>query len=228
MRGNLGPISFRPVSIRSIPARAGEPLICILVKAWMWVYPRTCGGTIPAPIPAAIFWGLSPHVRGNRGPSNEEHADQGSIPARAGEPAWQRIVCPVRGVYPRTCGEPRRRCSAGRSLRVYPRTCGGTSPVQSFTSEPTGLSPHVRGNHGIGNREGTTSGSIPARAGEPGGLLHPVGMDRVYPRTCGGTRTLMLDRETEEGLSPHVRGNLLRLHLLADLRGSIPARAGEP
>ena len=51
---------------------------------------------------------------------------------------------------------------------------------------------------------------------------------RVYPRTCGGTREGQQHAAAWEGLSPHVRGNLVKpIEHLVEL-GSIPARAGEP
>ena len=51
---------------------------------------------------------------------------------------------------------------------------------------------------------------------------------RVYPRTCGGTRSTSPVRRWSWGLSPHVRGNLLATCWSASIPGSIPARAGEP
>ena len=50
----------------------------------------------------------------------------------------------------------------------------------------------------------------------------------VYPRVCGGTR---LDRRLlrpAPGLSPRVRGNLVRIVRIPDRVRSIPACAGEP
>ncbi len=50
----------------------------------------------------------------------------------------------------------------------------------------------------------------------------------VYPRVCGGTRRLVLTCRIVAGLSPRVRGNLVRPLLHELLIGSIPACAGEP
>ena len=58
---------------------------------------------------------------------------------------------------------------AAKLCRVYPRACGGTAVTQIAPTETVGLSPRVRGNPGhavVGQRR---DGSIPARAGEPGG-----------------------------------------------------------
>ena len=95
--------------LRSIPARAGEP-----VRPWLrWlrsgVYPRACGGTCVSTVGAREIDGLSPRVRGNPYNTLPCLLREGSIPARAGEP-----VSGPRGV-PST------------GTRVYPRACGGTS-----------------------------------------------------------------------------------------------------
>ena len=73
-----------------------------------------------------------------------------------------------------------------------------------------------------------SSGSIPARAGEPDSAVAPAKPPRVYPRTCGGTRPSRIRFQALRGLSPHVRGNLLTASLRTVPGGSIPARAGEP
>ena len=50
----------------SIPACAGEPVKSQCGLRELWVYPRVCGGTAPAPTGYASSHGLSPRVRGNR------------------------------------------------------------------------------------------------------------------------------------------------------------------
>ena len=52
-----------------------------------------------------------------------------------------------------------------------------------------GLSPRVRGNHFVPNREAKSHRSIPACAGEPTLAIGEVVGVRVYPRVCGGTST---------------------------------------
>ena len=70
--------------------------------------------------------GLSPRVRGNRGPSHSQGVPRGSIPACAGEPGSHRASFIGEG--------------------VYPRVCGGTTLKVTGTSDADGLSPRVRGN----------------------------------------------------------------------------------
>ena len=86
VRGNqYNSTRHRPIA-RSIPARAGEPSRNARDTVSLKVYPRACGGTVPAGLYTLAAPGLSPRVRGNHirpcpiGPS------PGSIPARAGEP----------------------------------------------------------------------------------------------------------------------------------------------
>ena len=70
--------------------------------------------------------------------------------------------------------------------------------------------------------------SIPACAGEPRRRRPRAGGCRVYPRVCGGTKTLPGGELTAIGLSPRVRGNLRRQSDDLLVIRSIPACAGEP
>ena len=132
------------------------------------------------------------------------------------------------GSIPARAGEPFDAGGAGRVCGVYPRTCGGTHQLPVLVLIVEGLSPHVRGNQIEFPGDGSASGSIPARAGEPECNSLSPRRDGVYPRTCGGTLGVILLALEGLGLSPHVRGNLgadPATHLCV---GSIPARAGEP
>ena len=51
--------------MRSIPARAGEPVSHDRYSPNVTVYPRACGGTVPSPNTMIARAGLSPRVRGN-------------------------------------------------------------------------------------------------------------------------------------------------------------------
>ena len=158
------------------------------------------------------------------------------------------------GLSPRVRGNL---CSASWSLdrkgrRVYPRACGGTFSEAVAPFPLSGLSPRVRGNPRLALNDMPLAGSIPARAGEPLQQNLPTGMIEVYPRACGGTAVPVTICDTTLGLSPRVRGNLVRsrarcyqfIGLSPRVRGnlllhrdwltraagggSIPARAGEP
>ena len=70
--------------------------------------------------------------------------------------------------------------------------------------------------------------SIPACAGEPGDAGAAMQSAQVYPRVCGGTFRPDSGPLVGNGLSPRVRGNLIR-EVGVNIRcRSIPACAGEP
>ena len=126
VRGNRINVERFAMDIRSIPACAGEPAVSMGTRRYCAVYPRVCGGTLPAIPSLLLFWGLSPRVRGNPGLWGRRGKASGSIPACAGEP--RRLVC-----------QP-------RFAEVYPRVCGGTSVAPIGARTIRGLSPRVRGN----------------------------------------------------------------------------------
>ena len=167
VRGNRRDTLRPSRSSRSIPARAGEPISAAAGIVVPTVYPRACGGTLPARDDKNIELGLSPRVRGNLRRNHRIRPVVRSIPARAGEPA--------------------RWLSPPRPLGVYPRACGGTVIRRTEPVELMGLSPRVRGNRLRKGPRGPHLRSIPARAGEPpaGGACTPAA--GVYPRACGGT-----------------------------------------
>ena len=172
------------------------------------VYPRVCGGTFIDKLHRSRRDGLSPRVRGN--------------------PAWAVRVGAGLWSIPACAGEPGRISMSFRQSKVYPRVCGGTYPTMTNWMEWRGLSPRVRGNLRRGLREPGRTGSIPACAGEPVSMKAGLGGRRVYPRVCGGTRSVHAVDAARKGLSPRVRGNLLCGRYVTASPRSIPACAGEP
>ena len=147
-------------------------------------------------------------MRGNPVKRVKPVDQNGSIPARAGEPVlFVRVV---------------------EIGRVYPRACGGTYNDQFHGFTASGLSPRVRGNRSHEVCRQGDAGSIPARAGEPTPIARAARISTVYPRACGGTRITSALRVSGVGLSPRVRGNLPLWQEKIRPWGSIPARAGEP
>ena len=208
VRGNRAPCARWPGHSGSIPACAGEPVICRRSRRGRWVYPRVCGGTVIVLSVWRQMAGLSPRVRGNRQRHDAPDVELRSIPACAGEPA--------------------RRAGLVARTRVYPRVCGGT-PVARLPPRPVaGLSPRVRGNHRLRLRPGYDGRSIPACAGEPAPASGSPPPSGVYPRVCGGTMKSGTGFATLNGLSPRVRGNRQVIELRGYPDRSIPACAGEP
>ena len=239
------------ITLRSIPAGAGEPSSCRTCRTSETVYPRGCGGTFACVDASSANVGLSPRVRGNQPALHAVRTGQGSIPAGAGEPrgALRRRI--VGAVYPRGCGgtlaitnpswcvvglSPRVRGNrsqvpcrrAATWLTVYPRGCGGTLHRDPPHPMHLGLSPRVRGNPWRRTRSSGWSRSIPAGAGEPSGRIDARMATKVYPRGCGGTNSRVSTTIPHQGLSPRVRGNLHRAGYLTAYDRSIPAGAGEP
>ncbi len=152
--------------------------------------------------------GLSPRGRGNRATPPLTPGRNGSIPARAGEPAPAFLPAVHVGVYPR----------AG----------GGTESGLHRTLNAYGLSPRGRGNQHGHRAHGQRHRSIPARAGEPRMSWPGVVQPEVYPRAGGGTSTRRRADGGLPGLSPRGRGNRHVNGLTLVRCRSIPARAGEP
>ena len=126
VRGNPGGRGQLPGRPGSIPACAGEPTGVPVRLSGVAVYPRVCGGTRIDAVQPGLAGGLSPRVRGNHAPRQDEQHGTGSIPACAGEPS--SVHTPV------------------RMARVYPRVCGGTVQMPPQAPLRRGLSPRVRGN----------------------------------------------------------------------------------
>ena len=167
-----------------------------------------CGGTRRWPCGSKVRRGLSPRVRGNRNSAGVPGTHRGSIPACAGEPRWTEMVIGL--------------------SRVYPRVCGGTLLNPHNRSGRPGLSPRVRGNLPETTHFSPLRRSIPACAGEPAAAWSSALTAAVYPRVCGGTRPGRAAASPPAGLSPRVRGNLVRMAMNKALDRSIPACAGEP
>ena len=208
VRGNLCAACLHAAHVGSIPASAGEPSCRPPSIPKKRVYPRECGGTLIVRPKRRCPPGLSPRVRGNLRGYGAHRGWLGSIPASAGEPEH--------GQLPRYDGE------------VYPRECGGTRLRSGLRLPQLGLSPRVRGNQEPLGPYYIQSRSIPASAGEPGGIGARRRRAEVYPRECGGTSDDYLDKRIAKGLSPRVRGNPCRRAPQRTTSRSIPASAGEP
>ena len=92
----------------------------------------------------------------------------------------------------------------------------------------SGLSPRVRGNPLRIDGHRHRLRSIPACAGEPPALTTDRSCAGVYPRVCGGTEEGSIVLHGGRGLSPRVRGNLIKDLSVRFEERSIPACAGEP
>ena len=175
VRGKLLKAQGFADAARSIPACAGETAGAGSHPADNEVYPRVCGGNLPAGDGLAARAGLSPRVRGKPAKCRRAGIGHGSIPACAGETSprreWRRVAA------------------------VYPRVCGGNLAPLAVVMALAGLSPRVRGKQVVAAAGRHRIRSIPACAGETatskGKCRHP----RVYPRVCGGNyESTIVDR----------------------------------
>ena len=151
-RGNPMRSSHPRISLRSIPAHAGEPFLAVRARPVVEVYPRPRGGTAGTMAATKNLMGLSPPTRGN--------------PLR-----WLKAVWPLRSI-PAHAGEPYWDADDALGGEVYPRPRGGTLAVRRLRVLGGGLSPPTRGNRGCPPRLRRTMRSIPAHAGEPLALAY--------------------------------------------------------
>ena len=228
VRGNLAAELARPAGRGSIPARAGEPRMIWQIIPVIKVYPRACGGTVHDIAENDRLIGLSPRVRGEPCGGSDANVQLGVYPRACGGTDRRGASRVFGGVYPARAGEPMPLRLPVPTRGVYPRACGGTLVGSGPSSFDDGLSPRVRGNPYSISAQTEFTGSIPARAGEPGGHCASCNSDTVYPRACGGTPSSRVIRWFSFGLSPRVRGNLNEWNDGDVAIGSIPARAGEP
>ena len=157
---------------------------------------------------ARAYVGLSPPMRGNPAGTLIALAEEGSIPAHAGEPR-PHFLRVVKG-------------------EVYPRPRGGTCVFNPQIVASEGLSPPTRGNRRGAAARAVADGSIPAHAGEPSEPSPRTARSRVYPRPRGGTSGVCGSCPQAAGLSPPTRGNHCRGVAVEQECRSIPAHAGEP
>ena len=132
------------------------------------------------------------------------------------------------GPIPACAGQPLRALAPIAPSWAYPRVCGATALSACACACFAGLSPRVRGNLAHAADGESSSGPIPACAGQP---LNPSGLSLgfwAYPRVCGATKRTYGYFSSRRGLSPRVRGNLLRCPAIANNVGPIPACAGQP
>ncbi len=111
---------------------------------------------------------------------------------------------------------------------VYPRVYGATKIVSYVPSSVKGLSPCVRGYRVFRRRVPGDRGSIPVCTGLPGPDHRRSAAWRVYPRVYGATMHWPVYICGCMGLSPCVRGYLLRPPPTRTAWGSIPVCTGLP
>ena len=172
----------------TIPAGAGTPAPTAPTGALIRDYPRGCGDTRERGGSRSNGEGLSPRVRGHLDRAWRCRSDVGTIPAGAGTPGTiygqhisanglsprvrgHRPAAPQNarapGTIPAGAGTPPPPARRDSRLRDYPRGCGDTPDQAIAQSSGWGLSPRVRGHHGVAAHLVDDRGTIPAGAGTP-------------------------------------------------------------
>ena len=145
MRGTLVAQFLRADQIGIIPAYAGNTSWACRTLDWNRDHPRVCGEHHDSFPVRDISLGSSPRMRGTQDTKWFAYQETGIIPAYAGNTAGDRLALVDAGDHPRVCGEH------------------VTSGVD-WTGEP-GSSPRMRGTQSTGLSHTSTSGIIPAYAG---------------------------------------------------------------
>ena len=172
----------------------------------VWDHPRACGEHPVLPAVHGDGGGSSPRLRGTRDRRERHVANQGIIPALAGN----------------TIGP----CVRARRGRDHPRACGEHPAWFPFLCLLLGSSPRLRGTleffaHGV-----FSFGIIPALAGNTLSLSC-FGLIRWdHPRACGEHAARLIMLSIVLGSSPRLRGTPRRTACGATASGIIPALAG--
>ena len=145
LRGTVFTLILIPVSMRFIPAPAGNGRNSCLIRCFIPVYPRACGERFTLDHRMPQSYGLSPRLRGTVGQVVEHLAGQRFIPAPAGNGR----------AFPRIATDP----------PVYPRACGERLSPQQVRTIADGLSPRLRGTAGEEIAGSLHRRFIPAPAG---------------------------------------------------------------
>ena len=206
MRGTQGTCFDAWGIARIIPAHAGNTFGHRTAPTVHGDHPRACGEhhiTVQTVMPES---GSSPRMRGTRIADDIARVAAGIIPAHAGNTFYPRSVLQVFRDHPRACGE--------HSCRDRRRTSAA------------GSSPRMRGTQNVSFLCCSTSGIIPAHAGNTGlgAAKNPNGQD--HPRACGEHDGRIRWGMAGLGSSPRMRGTPYRALRSVIECGIIPAHAG--
>ncbi len=186
MRGTRNRGAPSMVSIRSIPAHAGNTLTKTNMLSRQTVHPRACGEH-------RIFWcrrmvarGPSPRMRGTPRRSSATAHSGRSIPAHAGNTT--RFLLAVWG-FP-----------------VHPRACGEHNKKECLWTSMSGPSPRMRGTPPTTKLVEGQLRSIPAHAGNTRISMFRSFHCAVHPRACGEHALRLPPRGVVAGPSPRMRG----------------------
>ena len=206
MQGTLHAFDVPAITLRFIPARAGNTLRPQRQLPLPSAHPRSRGEHVLAETHGEGGYGSSPLARGTRYRSWLALGSRRLIPARAGStfPGSPRTA--IVSAHPRSCGEHNHRyTAAGAGF--------GSSPLARGTPQK-GIALMCRGR------------LIPARAGNTqfSKLVHAA--ELAHPRSRGEHMIRRAFFPADGGSSPLARGTLTARRNTSPPKRLIPARAG--
>ena len=206
MRGTPHDVDHGAPELGIIPAYAGNTFIPRSINIFSQDHPRICGEHCERTNASSLSTGSSPHMRGTHCKKSYYRGGKGIIPAYAGN------------TYP----------SAG--IRSYtwdhPRICGEHSSVSGPSGNPLGSSPHMRGTRPNCRLRRSSSGIIPAYAGNTWTPSISPALPWDHPRICGEHSRGLRRMTVARGSSPHMRGTLHKRDYRFPRWRIIPAYAG--
>ena len=184
-------------------------------------------GVGPRPHPQPHPYPDHPRASGEHKGRRRAHLfAQGSSPRRRGARAGHRLGPPKTRIIPAQAGSTDAALWSHSAPQDHPRAGGEHSRRWVRAFGPSGSSPRRRGARLDGRGEPARRGIIPAQAGSTISDHDPPPAGQDHPRAGGEHLAQEEQVSASEGSSPRRRGARLRLHVLSDVRGIIPAQAG--
>ena len=206
MRGTLCRCCRTRFRLGIIPAYVGNTVRLTFAWPETWDHPRVCGEHARNAWNGVVGWGSSPRMRGTHAENRRRHNIQRIIPAYAGNTFIVGLVRFMAWDHPRVCGEHATSILAARF--------------------EWGSSPRMRGTPYTSKRYESSTGIIPAYAGNTLVACSPCCWFWDHPRICGEHDEHADTIELRTGSSPHMRGTLPHSRSWIEHHGIIPAYAG--
>ena len=186
MRGTLTSRFAYSEAMGIIPAYAGNTRQAEILLPNDWDHPRVCGEHAAVRNAPEYPSGSSPRMRGTLIGGLLDKAQEGIIPAYAGNT----------------------RLPVVRDLRVrdHPRVCGEHDFCLEYVTDARGSSPRMRGTHHENGIDSQRGGIIPAYAGNTMRPPPPLWRLEDHPRVCGEHILPDCVKPSGMGSSPRMRG----------------------
>ena len=143
-----------------------------------------------------------------------------------GTPNGRRSASTCAGIIPAYAGNTGGHWSSLIKGRDHPRVCGEHTHTRTYAHSIQGSSPRMRGTLLPCPRLRSLRGIIPAYAGNTCTVGESTECQRDHPRVCGEHYRFVYCPKMPSGSSPRMRGTLASLGNLRNVKGIIPAYAG--